>query len=72
MELAALFEMLVKNYGPQAGLFAIMLWIIIVLARKYDGVMKDRIAEGIQMALALQDLTKSIEALRELIRDRKP
>jgi hypothetical protein len=72
MELTALFEMLVKNYGPQAGLFAVMLWIIFVLAKKYDGVMKDRITEGIQMALALQDLTKSIEALRELIRDRKP
>lgn len=71
MDLAALFDMLVKNYGPQAGLFAVMLWIIIVLARKYDAVMKDRVTEGIQMALALQDLTRSIEALRELIRDRK-
>lgn len=72
MTLTELADLLVKNYGPQALLFAIMLWIIFVLAKKYDGVMRDRIAEGIQMALALQDLTKSIEALRELLRDRKP
>lgn len=49
-----------------------MLWIIFVLAKKYEAVIKDRVSEGIQMALALQDLTKSIEALRELIRNRKP
>jgi hypothetical protein len=72
MELAALVEMVVKSYGPQAAIFAIMLYIIFVLAKKYEAVMTDRIKEGVQMALALQDLTKSIEALRELIRDRKP
>lgn len=72
MELPALFEMLVKNWGPQAGLFAIMLWVIIVLARKYDAAMNARISEGIKMALTIQDLTKTMEAMREVIRDRKP
>lgn len=72
MDLAALFELLVKNYGPQAGLFAVMLWIIIVLARKYDAVMQARIKEGVEIALALQEHTQSIEALRELIKDRRP
>lgn len=72
MDLAALFEMLVKNYGPQAGVFAVMLWIIIVLARKYDAVMQARIKEGVEIALVIERHTQTIEALRELIRDRKP
>jgi len=72
MDLAALFEMLVKTYGPVAGLFAIMLWIIIVLARKYDAVMQARIKEGVEIALVIERHTQTIEALRELIRDRKP
>lgn len=72
MTLTELADLLVKNYGPQALLFAIMLWIIFVLAKKYEAVMKDRVTEGIQMALALQQLTQSIDALRELIKDRKP
>lgn len=72
MDLAALFELLVRNYGPQAGLFAVMLWIIIVLARKYDAVMQARIKEGVEMALAVDRHTQAIEALRELIKDRKP
>lgn len=72
MTLQQLFDMFVKNWGPQAGGYAILLFVIFVLARKYDSVMRDRVKEGVQMALALQDLTKTIEALRELIKDRKP
>jgi hypothetical protein len=72
MDLAALFELLVKNYGPQAGLFAVMLWMIIVLAKKYDAVMQSRIKEGVDFALAMERNTQTIEALRELIKDRKP
>ncbi len=72
MELSALFELLVKNYGPQAGVFAVMLWIIFVLAKKYDSVMQARVKEGVEMALAMDRHTQAIEALRELIKDRKP
>jgi hypothetical protein len=72
MDLIPLFEMLVKAYGGQAGLFAIMLWIIIVLARKYDTVMQARIKEGVETALAMDRHTKTIEALIELIKDRRP
>ena len=72
MELAALFELMVKTWGPVAGLFAIMLWIIFALAKKYDAVMQARIKEGVEMALAMDRHTQAIEALRELIKDRKP
>jgi hypothetical protein len=38
-----------------------MLWIIIVLARKYDSTMPALIKERIEMAMALQQLPQSIE-----------
>lgn len=71
MDLPALIETLVKAYGPQAVSYAILLWIIFVLAKKYDAVMQARIKEGVETALTMDRNTQALNALSELIKDRK-
>jgi hypothetical protein len=72
MDFGKLIEEIFKLYGPPGAVIAVLLFALWRLSGKYEKIMIDRVSDGVKIALAMERNTEAINALRELIKDRKP
>lgn len=72
MEIAAIIETIVKTYGVPGIIIAVLVIVIRTLFTKYTEAMATAITTAEKTANALVENTRSLDALREMIKDRKP
>lgn len=72
MDFAAIIETIVKTHGAAGLIIVVLLIVIKTLFSKYETAMNTAITTAEKTANALAENTRSLDALREMIKDRKP